>query len=341
MLRELVAKAAARERISREEARGAMQEMISGEASPALAGAFLTALKMKGETADEVTGFAEAMREHAVRIAPRCPRLVDTCGTGGGSVPTFNISTTAAFVVSGAGVSVAKHGNRAMTSSCGSADVLEALGVRIDLPAEGICGCIEEVGIGFMFAQAHHPAMRHVAAIRRELPFRTIFNCLGPLTNPAGATTQVVGVYDGKLGPLLAEALRNLGCERVLVVHGAGRPGETLDELSTLGPSDISHVENEQLSSWRLHPENEGLRVARPEEIAPGVTAAENAEILRGVLDGQAGARRDIVLLNAAAALMAAGAAADLQAGLQSAAASIDDGKARAKLDALVVATNT
>jgi anthranilate phosphoribosyltransferase len=336
MLRDLVAAAAEGRSLTRAEAAAVMEHLISGEASPALAGALLTALKIKGETAEEITGFAQAMREHAVRVQPRCERLVDTCGTGGGTVPTFNISTTAAFVVAGAGVSVAKHGNRAMTSACGSADVLEALGVRIDLPAERVCRCIEEAGIGFMFAQAHHPAMRHVAPIRRELPFRTLFNCLGPLTNPAGAGAQVVGVYEERLVPLLAEALRNLGCRRALVVYGL----DGLDELSTLGPSSVAEVADGEIRRREVHPRDLDLPEARPGDIAPGENARENAAITRAVLAGEPGPRRDIVLLNAAAALLAAGAAADLAAGIRLAVRSIDTGAAQKKLDGLIGATN-
>ncbi|HTE16891.1 MAG TPA: anthranilate phosphoribosyltransferase, partial [Armatimonadota bacterium] len=288
MLGELVATVASGTDLTVEQAAASMREMISGEVSPVLSAALLTALKIKGETSDEVTGFARVMREHAVRIAPRCERLVDTCGTGGGDVPTFNISTTAAFVVAGAGVTVAKHGNRAMTSTCGSADVLEALGVRINLPPERICACVEEAGIGFMFAQAHHPAMRHIAPVRRDLPFRTVFNCLGPLTNPAGATAQVVGVYERRLVSLLAEALLNLGCERALVVHGL----DGLDELSTLGPSLVAEIRDGAVRHTQVEPEQLGLSRTNAADIAPGRNAAENAEITRAILAGEPGPRR-------------------------------------------------
>lgn len=332
MLREKVAAVVAGESLSVADAEAVMRHLVSGEASPALAGALLTALKIKGETADEITGFARGMRAHAERVEPRCERLVDTCGTGGGGVPTFNISTTAAFVVAGAGVSVAKHGNRAITSACGSADVLEALGVRIDLPPAAICACIEEVGIGFLFAQAHHPAMRHVGPIRKELPFRTIFNCLGPLTNPAGARTQLVGVYEPRLVPLLAEALRQLGCERALVVHGL----DGLDELSTLGPSLIAEVAGDTVTCSEKSPEEFGLPRASPVDLAPGANARENAAITRSILSGAPGPRRDIVLLNAAAALVAAGLAETVETGLRLAAAAIDSGTAQARLEALI-----
>ncbi len=335
MLRERVAAVVAGENLTAEEAAEVMHHLVSGDASPSLAGALLTAMKIKGETADEITGFARAMREHAVRVEPRCERLVDTCGTGGGTVPTFNISTTAAFVVAGAGVSVAKHGNRAITSACGSVDVLEALGVRTDLRPEQVCACIEDVGIGFMFAQAHHPAMRHVGPIRRELPFRTIFNCLGPLTNPAGAATQVVGVYEERLVPLLAQALLNLGCHRALVVHG--RDG--LDEISNLGPTRVAEVRDGDISTYELRPENLGLRRATAAEIGGGASAAESADITRGILSGEPGPRRDIVLLNAAAAILVTGAAGSLAEGIHKAAESIDSGAATGKLEALIAAT--
>lgn len=344
MLREWVAAVAAGKHLTEDEAAAAMREMVSGEASPALAAALLTALKIKGEQAEEVAGFARGMREHAERISPRCERLVDTCGTGGGTVPTFNISTAAAFVVAGAGVSVAKHGNRAITSRCGSADVLEALGVRIDLPATAVCACIEETGIGFLFAQAHHPAMRHVNPVRRELPFRTIFNCLGPLTNPAGARTQVIGVYDRALVHLLAGALQRLGAERALIVHGLNG----LDELSTLGLSQVADLRNGEIRTLALYPEQVGLPLARPDQLAPGEDAAASAALIRAVLAGEPGPRREIVLLNAAAALLAAGAVEHspdlptaLRAGIQLAAESIDSGAAQQKLEQLISATRS
>jgi anthranilate phosphoribosyltransferase len=337
MLRDLVAAVAEGNSLSRAQAGAVMRHLMSGEASPALAGALLTALKMKGETAEEITGFAEAMRAQAVRIQPGCARLVDTCGTGGGTVGTFNISTTAAFVVAGAGVSVAKHGNRAMTSHTGSVDVLEALGARSDLPPEQVCRCIEEVGIGFLFAQAHHPAMRHVGPIRRELPFRTLFNCLGPLTNPAGAGAQLIGVYEARLVPLLARVLANLGCRRALVVHGL----DGLDELSTLGPSLVAEVADGEVREYELRPEEVGLQRVRPEAIASGSAAAENAALLRNVLAGEPGPRRDITLLNAAAALLVAGAVESLAEGLARAAQSVDTGAAHEKLERLTAFTTT
>lgn len=336
MLRELVARVADGQGLTRAETAAAMEQLISGDASLILGAALLTALKFKGETAEEITGFAEAMRRHAVRIQPQCPRLVDTCGTGGGGIPTFNISTTAAFVTAGAGVSVAKHGNRAITSACGSADVLEALGIPVDLGPARICACVEQVGIGFMFAQAHHPAMRHVGPIRRELPFRTVFNCLGPLTNPAGAASQVIGVYELRLVPLLAEALQQLGCDHAMVVHG--RDG--LDELSTVGSTFVATVTPQGITYRDLTPEEVGLHTVSWAAIAPGMSVQENAAILRSVLGGEPGPRREIVLLNAAAALVVAGAASELLEGVARAAQSIDSGAAQGKLEGLIAAAN-
>lgn len=334
--RECVARAAAGERLTALEAEQAMTALGGGEVPPALSAALLTALHLRGETPEELAGFARGMRALSVRIEPRCSPLVDTCGTGGGEAPTFNISTCAAFVVAGAGVAVAKHGNRGMTSRCGSADVLEALGVRIDLEADEVCACIEELGIGFLFAQSHHPAMRHLAPIRRELPFRTLFNSVGPLTNPAGAPRQLVGVYAPELTRLMAEALRILGCERALVVHGAAG----LDELSTLGPSLVAELDAGEIQEYVIHPGDLDLALAMPEAISPGETPEENAYWIQSVLAGRDGGRREIVLLNAAAALVAAGAAQSLQVGLRVAADSIDSGAARSKLEALIAATS-
>jgi anthranilate phosphoribosyltransferase len=317
-------------------AASAMQALMSGEASPALAAAFLTALRMKGETAAEIAALARVMREHAVCIDPAAEVFVDTCGTGGGGVTTFNISTVAAFVVAGSGLPVAKHGNRAMTSKTGSADVLEALGVRIDLEPEAIRRCVEEVGVGFLFAQRHHPAMRHIGPIRKELPFRTVFNCLGPLCSPAGAPYQVVGVYEERLVPLLAEALRALGTRRALVVHG--RDG--LDEISTLGSTLVAEATPNGVSEYELHPADLGLHTATPADLAPGEDAAGNAAITREILAGESGPRREVVLLNAAAALYAAGKAPTLAAGLEVAADSIDSGRASATLERLIEVTN-
>lgn len=333
--RDAVAAVAAGERLGEEQAEEAMEAMAGGQAPAAQVASLLTAMHMRHETPEELAGFARAMRRHSVALQPACAPLVDTCGTGGGTVATFNISTCAAFVVAGAGVAVAKHGNRAMTSHCGSADVLEALGVRIDLSPRQVCGCIEEIGIGFLFAQAHHPAMKQIGPVRRELPFRTLFNCLGPLTNPAGAARQLIGVYEARLVPLLAQALRLLGTERAIVVHGIAG----LDELSTLGPTLIADVEGDEIEEYVLTPDELDLALSMPESIAPGETIMANAGWIRSVLEGREGPRREIVLLNAAAALVAAGVAGNLQVGLRMSADSIDSGAAGARLEALVVAS--
>jgi anthranilate phosphoribosyltransferase len=256
---------------------------------------------------------------------------VDTGGTGGGSLTTFNISTTAAFVVAGAGVGVAKHGNRAMTSQCGSADVLEALGVCITCSPERVATCIDEAGIGFMFAQAHHPALKHVSPVRRELGFRTIFNLAAPLSNPAGAPAQVVGVFQPELTELLAGVLRQLGTRRAFVVYGL----DGLDEISTTGPTKISELQDGEVRTYTLHPEEVGLTPAPPAALAPGANAAENAAITTGVLEGRPGPGREIVLLNAAAALVAAGVAPSLREGIALAAESIDSGHALERLECL------
>jgi anthranilate phosphoribosyltransferase len=336
MIQEAIARVVEREHLSEAQAAAAMGAIMAGEVSPALIAALLTALRMKGETVEEVAGFARAMRENAVRVSPRRADLVDTCGTGGGGLRTFNISTTAAFVVAGAGVGVAKHGNRGITSACGSADVLEALGVNLALPPERIAACIDEVGIGFLFAQAHHPAMRHAVPVRRELGFRTLFNLLGPLTNPAGASAQVIGVFHPELPELLAGALARLGCRRAFVVYGL----DGLDELSTVGATRVAEVSDGSVRSYELRPEEVGLAPVPPEALADGGDAAGNARLTRDVLAGAPGPRRDVVLLNAAAALVVAGRAADLREGIESSAESIDSGRAAACLDALVRATS-
>ena len=321
--------------LSEDEAAAVMRDIMSGEATPAQVGAFLVALRLKGETVDEIVGMARVMREHSLAVdAPEA--VVDTCGTGGDASGTFNVSTAAAFVVAGAGARVAKHGNRAMTSACGSADVLEALGAKIDLGPEQVARCLREVGIGFMFAQAFHPAMKHVAGPRREIGVRTVFNVLGPLTNPAGAAHQLLGVARAELAPLLAEALGRLGARHALVVHGHGG----LDELSLSGPSTVHELRDGALREYTVSPEDVGLSPA-PNEAVRGGSPEENAAALRGVLDGKAGPLRDITLLNAAAALVAADLAGDLKDGVALAARAIDSGAAREKLDAFVALTRS
>jgi anthranilate phosphoribosyltransferase len=321
--------------LSEDEAAAVMREIMTGEATPAQVGAFLVALRLKGETADEIVGMARVMREHALAV-PCVEAVVDTCGTGGDASGTFNVSTAAAFVVAAAGARVAKHGNRAMTSACGSADVLEALGAKIDLGPEQVARCLREVGFGFMFAQAFHPAMKHVAGPRREIGVRTVFNVLGPLTNPAGAAHQLLGVARPQLAPLLAEALGRLGARHALVVHGHGG----LDELSLSGPSSVHELRDGRLREYAVSPEDVGLSPA-PNEAVCGGGPEENAVALRGVLDGKAGPLRDITLLNAAAALVAADLAGDLKDGVARAARAIDSGAAREKLDAFVALTGS
>jgi len=323
--------------LSEAEAAGVMRDIMSGEATPAQVGAFLVALRLKGETVDEITGMARVMREHALTVpAADLSGLVDTCGTGGDASGTFNVSTAAAFVVAAAGAPVAKHGNRAMTSACGSADVLEALGAKIDLPPEQVARCIREVGFGFMFAQVFHPAMKNVAGPRREIGVRTVFNVLGPLTNPAGAAHQLLGVARPELAPLLAEALGRLGARHALVVHGHGG----LDELSLSGPSAVHELREGVLREYAVSPQEVGLAPA-PNESLRGGSPEENASALRAVLDGRPGPLRDITLLNAAAALVAADLAAELKEGVRLAAQAIDSGAARDKLNAFVQLTGS
>jgi len=305
------------------EAHASMTEIMEGAASPAQIAAFLVALRMKGETITEVTEFARVMREHVVPVRPTRRPLVDTCGTGGDGLNTFNISTTAAFVAVGAGAAVAKHGNRSVSSKCGSADVLEALGIKVQQSPEEVARYVDEVGIGFMFAPAYHPAMKHAGPVRRELAMRTVFNALGPLTNPAGAEAQVIGVYAPALTEMHAAALANLGCKRAFVVHGL----DGMDEISTLGATRITELRDGESRTYGLTPEEVGLRRARPEELAGG-TPEENAELLVAILNGREGAPREIVLLNAAAAIAAAGLADTLSDGIALAREAVDSGRA-------------
>jgi anthranilate phosphoribosyltransferase len=304
-----------------------MRQIMEGEATPAQIAAFLIALRIKGETIAEITGCARVMREKATRIRAPYPNVIDTCGTGGDGSQTFNISTTAAFVVAGAGVPVAKHGNRAMSSRCGSADLLQALGVAIELSPEGAERCLEEVGITFLFAPLFHSAMKHAIAPRREIGVRTIFNILGPLTNPAGAKRQLLGVSRQEFAEPMACVLGNLGSTRAFVVHGA----DGLDEITISGETHITALEAGRIDSYAITPEQFGLRRAPLGALAGG-DAPQNADITMAVLEGKQGPHRDVVLLNAAAALAVAGSTADLQAGLQLAAHAIDSGAALEKL---------
>jgi anthranilate phosphoribosyltransferase len=328
MLKELLNQVVAGENLSRQEAQDSMQTIMSGQASEAQIGALLTALRIKGETSEEITGFAETMRAHTVKVSCSRSGLLDTCGTGGDRKGTFNISTTVAFVVSGAGVSVAKHGNHGVSSSCGSADVLKALGVCIDLPAENVSALIEQAQIGFLYAPTFHPAMKYAGKPRRELGFRTVFNVLGPLTNPLAADRQLLGVYDRSLTRKLAEVLCQLKTCRAMVVHGL----DGLDEISTSAPTQVSEVVDGKIHSYLIDPADYDLPAAAHSDISGG-TPAENARIIQDILQGMPGARRDLVLLNSAAALVVAGKAENLREGLQLSAASIDQGAAAAKLD--------
>lgn len=327
MLQEALAKLVDRRDLAAAEAEAALNEIMSGEAGEALIGALLVALRIKGETAEEIAGFARAMRANCLQVRPAVQGVVDTCGTGGDACDTFNISTAAAFVAAGAGVPIAKHGNRAVSSQCGSADVLKELGVNISLSPENVARCIDEVGIGFLFAVELHPAMKHAIGPRRQLGLRTVFNILGPLTNPAGAKRQVIGVFDAKFAPLMAEALRANGAEHVLIVHG--EPG--LDEVSLCGKTQITELKDGEITRYEITPEQLGLTRCEPEDISGG-DAATSAQLLRDVLAGKPGARLDIVLINAAAAIYVGGKADTLAKGLDAARVAIGSGAAKQKL---------
>jgi len=325
-----------------------MNQIMGGEATPAQVGAFITALRMKGETIEEITGAARVMRDHAtpIRVGKAFDidreeinldreTILDTCGTGGSGTKSFNISTTVAFVVSACGVKVAKHGNRSISSACGSADVLEALGVNLNVTPEQVESCINEVGVGFLFAPALHGAMKHAIGPRREIGIRTIFNILGPLTNPAGADRQVLGVYDEKLVEVLAKVLVKLGCQRGFVVHGQ----DGMDEITLTGPTRVAEINEGKVTLSTIEPEDFGLRRCLLSDLQGG-DAEENAAIVRDVLAGAEGPKRDVVLLNAAYALVAAGIVESVDAGLQKAGNMIDEGLAKAKLEGLVNLTN-
>ena len=334
-IKQALSKVVEGQHLSEHEAEGVMEQIMSGQATTAQIGGLLIALRLKGETPAEVTGFARSMRRNAIPVRSRHSLLVDTCGTGGDRSGTFNISTTAAFVVAGAGLPVSKHGNRSVSSKCGSADVLQALGVCLDLTPQQVAACIDEVGIGFLYAPKLHPAMKHAIGPRREMGVRTVFNILGPLTNPAGAQAQILGVYDGALTEMMAQVLGALGSRAAFVVHGA----DGLDELSTTGPNRVSRLADGAVRTFTLTPEKVGLPRARIADLLGG-DAEENAAITRRILDGEPGPRRDVVLLNAAACLVAGGQASTLIDGLQQAAHSIDSGAAKAKLEQMVAFTN-
>ncbi len=336
-IKQAIARVVVRQDLQETEMVDVMNEIMGGEATPAQIGSFITALRMKGETVDEISGAVRVMRDKATPIDSGVDIahggvLVDTCGTGGDGSGTFNVSTTTAFVVAGAGVPVAKHGNRSVSSNCGSADVLEAAGISLELSPEQVGKCIRELGIGFLFAPALHGAMKHAIGPRREMGIRTIFNILGPLTNPAGANVQILGVFDAALIEPLANVLGKLGSKRALVVHGEGN----LDELTVTGETLVAELRDGKVSTYSVNPEDLGFAKATLDQLQGGADAAESAQQMKAVLGGEKGAKRDMVLLNSGAALMAAGICDDLRSGIARAAETIDSGKALKKLEQLV-----
>lgn len=331
MIQDAIAKLIDRQHLTETEAETVMSEIMEGRATPAQIAAYLTALRMKGETADEITGSARAMRAKATRIRPNDPVVVDTCGTGGDGGATFNVSTAVAFVVAGAGVTVAKHGNRAVSSRAGSADVLTCLGVRIDLVPERVEECVNEIGLGFLFAPMFHDAMKHAVGPRQEIGVRTIFNLLGPLTNPAGASIQIVGVYSEALTDLIANVLMRLGGRHCYVVHGM----DGLDEITLTDRTRVCEGKAGRLTSYVLEPRDFGFQRARPKDLAGG-DAEENARIIRDILSGREGPRQQLVLINAAPALVACGKATTLQEGVALAHQVIRSGAAMDKLERLI-----
>ena len=335
MIKELIAKVVGGNNLNETEMMQGMTEIMEGEATPAQIGAFITALRIKGETVDEVTGAARIMRRKATRIDACSSVIVDTCGTGGDGMNTFNISTTAAFVVAAAGITVAKHGNRAVSSGCGSADVLEALGINIDVGPEIVEECIQQIGIGFLFAPKLHGAMKYAIGPRREIGIRTVFNMLGPLTNPAGATAQLIGVYSPQLTEMFAGVLKNLGTKRAFIVHGS----DGLDEATVTGPTRVSELQGGLITTYNIDPISLFGEAYEGQEIK-GADAARNAQITKDILSGRNGAPRKIVLLNAGLAIMAAEKADNIKEGIRIAADCIDTGCALKKLQALIELTN-
>jgi anthranilate phosphoribosyltransferase len=334
-IREAIDKVVNRIDLSEADTVDVMNQIMTGEATPLQVASFLTALRMKGETVEEITGAARVMREKAHRVNVGGKTVLDTCGTGGDQKGTFNISTTSAFVVAGAGVDVAKHGNRSVSSQSGSADVLGALGVKIDAPKERVEQCIATIGIGFLFAPLLHEAMKYAVGPRRDIGIRTIFNILGPLTNPAMASQQLIGIYSGDLVGTIANVLKNLGSIRAMVVHGL----EGLDEISLCGPTKVAELRDGQVKEYLFEPEQVGFKRCKLEDLHGG-SAEQSAEIVCGVLAGNQGPARDVVLLNSGAALFISGRAANIQDGIRFAAESIDTGKARQKLQQLAELTN-
>lgn len=335
MIKEAIAKVVDGEDLAEEEMQEVMNEIMTGGATPAQIASFITALRFKGETVDEITGAARVMREKAARIAAKDSMVVDTCGTGGDMAQTFNVSTTAAFVVAGTGLMVAKHGNRSVSSACGSADVLQALGVNIELKPAEVERCLNEIGIGFLFAPLFHEAMKFAVGPRKEIGIRTIFNILGPLTNPAGAKAQVLGVYSHSLTETMAKVLMKLGASHCFVVHGS----DGLDEITITTTTKVSEGKNGKVRTYTVKPSDFGLRKAKKVDLLGG-DAAENAKITMAILSGEKGPKRDIVLLNAAAAIVAGCRAKTLKEGVKLAAESIDSGAAMNKLEAMKRFTN-
>ncbi len=332
MLKSYIAKVVEKKDLREEEVRQAMTLIMGGEAPPTQIAAFLTALRMKGESIQEITGFARVMREKALSIRPKAGDLVvDTCGTGGDGSGTFNISTAVAFVAAGGGLTVAKHGNRSVSSRCGSADVLEALGINILLPQEKVEESLQKINLAFLFAPTFHPAMKHALGPRKEIGIRTLFNLLGPLTNPAGATIHLLGLYREDLTRVVAEVLKNLGSKAAFVVHGE----DHCDEISITGKTTVCRLKDGGIESYQIEPEEVGLKKARLEEIKGG-TPQKNADILQNILRGDAGPCRDVVLLNAAAVFLAADKVSSLSEGLSMARESVDSGRAMGKLNELI-----
>ena len=335
MIRETIQKVVDGQNLTECETVDTMNEIMSGEATSAQVASFITALRIKGETIEEITGAARVMREKSTKVHTKHPFVIDTCGTGGDGAHTFNISTTTAFVVAGTGIPVAKHGNRAISSRSGGADVLKALGVNIEIEPEQIGACLDDVGIGFLFAVTLHGAMKYAIGPRREIGIRTIFNAFAPLTNPAGAQAQVLGVYAPALTEPLAHVLKNFGAQCAFVVHG----GDGLDEITTTTTTQVSELADGAVNTYTLNPTELGIPTAQPNDLRGG-TPEENAEITLDILRGEKGPRRDIVLLNAAAAVVAGGKAADIASGLAVAAESIDSGWALEKLEGLKAKSN-
>ncbi len=335
MIREAIEHVVKKVDLTQDEMRQVFDEIMSGKATPAQIGSFITALRMKGETVDEITAAARVMREKSLRINVGEETIIDTCGTGGSGTNTFNISTTVAFVVAGCGLKVAKHGNRSASSQCGSADVLESLGVKLDIGPEAVERCIRQIGIGFLYAPLFHNAMKYAITPRKEIGIRTIFNILGPLCNPANATSQVLGVYEPSLTETLAKVLRNLGSKRAFVVHGM----DTLDEITITGRTRVAELRDEHIKTYYITPEKFGIKSSALEDIKGG-NAKENAKIILSVLKGEKSARRDVVLLNAAASLVSGFKAKDFKDGIKLAAEAIDSGQALDKLLKLIELTN-